>query len=63
MGKIKIKKALTKKQRKKKQDIKNYMLKRVDSLSWEMGEKRYSYRQELYDRKSIFGHKYYCIFI
>ena len=50
MNKIKIRNRNIKKQDKKKTDIRKYVLKKIDSLSWEMGERKYSLRKVLYDR-------------
>ena len=50
MDKTKIKNNRPKQKDKKQKDITKNILKKIDSLSWEMGEKKYSVRQELYDR-------------
>lgn len=50
MDKTKVKKALVKKNNKKKTGIKQYALQKIEMLSWLMGEKLYSSREELYDR-------------
>lgn len=50
MDKTKTRNKTVKKSEKQKPELKKYFLKKIDSLSWEMGEKKYSGRQELYDR-------------
>jgi hypothetical protein len=50
MDKTKTKKTVTKKNRAKETKLKQYTIKKVDALSWVMGKKLYSSREELYDR-------------
>ena len=50
MDKTKGKKVLVKKTNKKKTGIKQYALQKIEMLSWLMGKKLYSSREELYDR-------------
>ena len=50
MEKTKLKKNAGKKHLKRKMDIKKTVLRKIDLLSWEMGKKRYSSREELYGR-------------
>lgn len=50
MDMTKVKKALVKKNNKKKTGIKQYALQKIEMLSWLMGKKLYSSREELYDR-------------
>ena len=50
MDKTKGKKTLVKKTNKKKTGIKQYALQKIEMLSWLMGKKLYSSREELYDR-------------
>lgn len=49
MTKLKSKNKSAKKQ-KKKTDIKDYALNKIESLSWQMGKKNYSSRNDIYDR-------------
>ncbi|MCL6098176.1 MAG: hypothetical protein M1391_06355 [Bacteroidetes bacterium] len=50
MDKTKGKKTLVKRINKKKTGIKQYALQKIEMLSWLMGKKLYSSREELYDR-------------
>lgn len=50
MNKTKQKSSRAKKDAQKVTDIKKYALKKIDDLSWQMGKKKYSSREELYDR-------------
>ena len=50
MDKTKGKKTLVKRINKKKTGIKQYALQKIEILSWLMGKKLYSSREELYDR-------------
>jgi hypothetical protein len=50
MNKSKTKSRMTKKRLEKKDDLKKYALKKIESLSWQMGKKNYSSREEIYDR-------------
>ncbi|MBK7107318.1 MAG: hypothetical protein IPH62_18750 [Ignavibacteriae bacterium] len=45
----KIKKTISKNSL-SKSELKKYILKKIDKLSWEMGEKKYNYRENLHDR-------------
>ena len=49
MNKTKTKNKSSKKQE-KKDDLKKYALRKIESLSWSMGKKNYSSRSEIYDR-------------
>ena len=50
MDKTKSKKNSIRKNRKERKKIKDYAMQRIETLSWVMGEKSYSSREELYDR-------------
>ncbi len=50
MNKTKSEKGVKKKLGKSKTDIKKHALQKIDSLSWQMGKRKYSSREELYDR-------------
>jgi len=50
MEKTKSKKNASKKHLKKKMNLTKTMLEKIDLLSWEMGKKKYSSREELYGR-------------
>ncbi len=50
MNKSKSKDKTVKKNLEKKDELKKYALRKIESLSWEMGKKYYSTREEIYDR-------------
>ncbi len=50
MDKTKLKNTDSRKRIKNKADIKKSILKKIDSLSWEMGKKTNLSRNEFYDR-------------
>ena len=50
MGNTKEKKTSKKNSKEKKTELKQYALKKIDALSWVMGKKSFSSREELYDR-------------
>ena len=50
MNKSKSKNKTVKKQLEKKNEIKKYAIRKIESLSWQMGRKNYSSRDEIYDR-------------
>lgn len=50
MNKSKTKSKLTKRNLEKRDDLRKYALRKIESLSWQMGKKNYSSREEIYDR-------------
>jgi len=50
MNKSKTKSKSLKRNLEKKDDLKKYTLRKIESLSWRMGKKNYSSREDIYDR-------------